>query len=167
MFPPKQNLWFEKMYPASLYRSWKEFSKVLKHLPSSVMKPDSRKEQTFVSTRLMLPPIVNSEFITWLKRKKAKIEGIQSFIRDWLVRNEKTAEMLYQGFHVRRISDNKSAEQNEKQRAPEKKLQHQLSSAKGQTRWLKRPNEINRRRKQPLIRWKFLFTLYNAIILLW
>lgn len=73
---------------------------VVKHLPSSVMKPDSRKEQTFVSTRLMLPPIVNSEFITWLKRKKAKIEGIQSFIRDWLVRNEKTAEMLYQGFQV-------------------------------------------------------------------
>jgi hypothetical protein len=32
---------------------------------------------------------------------------------------------------------------------------------------LRRPNEINRTRKQPLIRWKFLFTLYNAIILLW
>ena len=79
----------------------------------------------------MLPPIVNSEFITWLKRKKAKIEGIQSFVRDWLVRSEKAAEMLYQGFQVRRVSDNKSAEQNENQRGPEKELQHQLSSAKG------------------------------------
>jgi hypothetical protein len=39
--------------------------------------------------------------------------------------------MLYQGFQVRLISDNKSAEQNEIQRAPEKKLQQQLSSAKG------------------------------------
>ena len=77
----------------------------------------------------MLPPIVNSEFITWLKRKKAKIEGIQSFILDWLVRNEKAAEMLYQGFKVRRVPD-KSAEQNEHQRAPEKRLQNQLSSAK-------------------------------------
>ena len=94
MFPPKQNLWFQKMYPASLYHSWKEFSMVVKHLPSSVMKPDSRNEQTFVSTRLMLPPIVNSVFITWLARKKTKIEGTQSFTRDWLVQNEKPAEML-------------------------------------------------------------------------
>lgn len=59
----------------------------------------------------------------------AKIEGIQSFILDWLVRNEKTAEMLYQGFQVRRVSD-KSAEQNENQCPPEKKLQYQLSTAK-------------------------------------
>jgi len=37
--------------------------------------------------------------------------------------------MLYQGFKVRRVPD-KSAEQNEHQRAPEKRLQNQLSSAK-------------------------------------
>jgi hypothetical protein len=41
--------------------------------------------------------------------------------------------MLFQGFQVRPVSDNKSAEQNENQGTPEKKLQHQLASAKGQT----------------------------------
>lgn len=95
--PVEQKLRFEKMFSASLYSAWKEFSIVQKHLPSAFIKSDSRREQTFVSSRLVLPSAVNYEFIRWLKERMAKIENIQSFVWDWLVQNEKVVEDPFSG----------------------------------------------------------------------